>query len=88
MTESQVLDLVRAAFIIAAEMSAPTLLVALGLGLIIGFFQALTSIQETTLTFVPKMIGMGIMLWVSLDSMSLALGDFFKGPILDAIVRS
>jgi len=87
MTEGQTLDLVRQSFIVMAQMAGPTLLVSLIIGLGIGLFQALTSIQEVTLTFVPKIIGMGIMLWVSIDTMGRILGDFFKGPILDAIVK-
>ena len=46
--------------------SAPVLVVALGVGLIIAFFQALTQIQEMTLTFVPKIAAIFITIAISL----------------------
>ncbi|WP_176250957.1 MULTISPECIES: flagellar biosynthetic protein FliQ [unclassified Sulfitobacter] len=46
--------------------SAPVLVVALGVGLIIAFFQALTQIQEMTLTFVPKIAAIFVTLALSL----------------------
>ena len=63
MTEGQVLDIARDALYMIIVTSAPLLLVSLVIGLIISIFQAITSIQEQTLTFVPKMI------WVFLAMM-------------------
>ena len=59
MGEAEILSLLREFFWNAALISAPLLATALIVGLIIGLFQALTSIQEMTLTFVPKL---GVML--------------------------
>ncbi|RFB04720.1 flagellar biosynthetic protein FliQ [Parvularcula marina] len=77
MTDGQVLDLARDAVFTAALMSAPLLIAALITGLIVGLLQALTSVQELTLTFVPKV---GVMLLVfSLSAafmMNLALRLF------------
>ena len=56
MDTSTVVDLGRYALWMTALISAPLLLVALGVGLIIGIFQAATSINEMTLSFVPKLI--------------------------------
>lgn len=61
MTDAQVLDLARDAVFTAALMAAPLLIAALVTGLIVGLLQALTSVQELTLTFVPKV---GVMLLV------------------------
>lgn len=61
MSDAEILSLLREFFWTAALISAPLLAAALVIGLIIGLFQALTSIQEMTLTFVPKL---GVMLLV------------------------
>ncbi len=56
MTQGQVLDIVRDAIYNIIICSAPLLLVSLVVGLIVSIFQTVTSIQEQTLTFVPKII--------------------------------
>ena len=57
MTEGQVLDIAREAIYTIIICSAPILIISLVVGLIISIFQTVTSIQEQTLTFVPKIIG-------------------------------
>lgn len=57
MTEVEVLDISREAIFTLIKVVSPVLLVALFIGLIIGIFQALTQIQEMTLAFVPKILG-------------------------------
>ena len=81
-------DLMREALWIAARISAPMLAVALVAGVVIGLFQALTSVQEMTLTFVPKVAAMLITFWVSMSFMSEMLVDFFQGQIIPLIVGS
>ena len=56
MTEGVVLDIMRDAIYNAIINSAPMLLISLVVGLIVSVFQTVTSIQEQTLTFVPKLI--------------------------------
>ena len=56
MTEQEVMDITRTALFLIIECSAPLLLLSLVVGLIISIFQTITSIQEQTLTFVPKII--------------------------------
>ena len=56
-SESAVLDIARDAIYTIIITSAPLLLVSLIIGLIISIFQTVTSIQEQTLTFVPKILG-------------------------------
>ncbi len=58
MGEQEVLDIMRSALWVLTKVSAPLMLVALVVGLIISLFQALTQIQEMTLTFVPKILCM------------------------------
>ena len=60
MNEVIVLDISRDAIFTLLKIVSPILLVALGVGLIIGIFQALTQIQEMTLAFVPKILAVFI----------------------------
>ena len=62
MNEIEVLDISRVAVFTLLKVVTPVLLVALFVGLIIGIFQALTQIQEMTLAFVPKIIGVFVAL--------------------------
>ena len=57
MTEGQVLDIIRNSIYILLITSLPLLLVSLVIGLVISIFQTVTSIQEQTLTFIPKIVG-------------------------------
>lgn len=56
--------------------SAPVMIVALVVGLAIALFQALTQIQEATLTFVPKILAMLVTLMLMLPFMLHTLSDF------------
>mgnify|MGYP002648977597 CR=1 FL=1 len=62
MTESVVIDIARETIWTAVESSAPLLLISLIIGLIISIFQTITSIQEQTLTFVPKFLAIMLIL--------------------------
>ena len=59
-----------------ALVAAPILLAALGLGLVIGLIQAATSVNEQTLTFVPKLIVVGVSLIVFGGAILTLIGDF------------
>jgi flagellar biosynthetic protein FliQ len=56
MQESDALELTRRAILIAMQLSLPILLVSLIIGVVVSLFQAVTQIQEQTLTFVPKVV--------------------------------
>ncbi len=66
-TQGQVLDLAREAIYTIIICSSPMLVISLVVGLIISIFQTVTSIQEQTLTFVPKIIAVfvGMMIFGS-----------------------
>lgn len=85
MSEVAFYDLLRQGLWISVAMSAPMLAVALVAGLAIGLFQALTSIQEMTLTFVPKVAAMMVVFWVSMNFMTGLLVEFFNGQVLPAV---
>ncbi len=60
MNEETVLEIARQAMLVTAQLSGPILLTGLAIGLVVSVIQAATSIQEMTLTFIPKMIGVGL----------------------------
>lgn len=88
MTESEIFDTLRQGLWIAVLISAPLLMVALVAGVVVGLFQALTSIQEMTLTFVPKVGAMLIVFWVSMSFMTSTLVAFFTDRIIPLIAGS
>ena len=59
MTDTQIVELGLQAMTVAAKMCAPILLTALLIGFAISLFQSVTQIQEATLSFVPKAVGVG-----------------------------
>ena len=75
-TEGQVLDIAREALFLIIRVSAPLLLISLIIGLIISIFQTVTSIQEQTLTFVPKIIAVFLGLMLIGGWMMEQLADF------------
>ena len=85
MDETVFFDTLREGLWVATIVSAPILSVALLAGVVIGLFQALTSIQEMTLTFVPKMAAILAVFWVSMGFMSASLNDFFTQRIVPLI---
>ncbi len=62
MTPDQVLTIGQEALQLALMIGAPLLLTALVVGLVVGVFQAATQINEMTLSFIPKLLGMAAML--------------------------
>jgi flagellar biosynthesis protein FliQ len=88
MTDAAIFDVLRQGLWIAVVVSAPLLAVALIAGVVIGLFQALTSIQEMTLTFVPKVGAMLIVFWVSMSFMTSTLVSFFTDRLVPLIAGS
>lgn len=83
--EAVIYDLLRQALWVAVLMAAPLLTVALVAGLTVGLFQALTSVQEMTLTFVPKVALMLLVFWATMGFMTATLTDFFTSRIIPLI---
>jgi flagellar biosynthetic protein FliQ len=76
MTDTDVLDIAMQTMVVALKLSAPVLVTALVIGFAISLFQAMTQIQEFTLAFVPKVVGIGVALIVSGNWMLHTLVDF------------
>lgn len=62
MTENMVMELGRGALVMALMLSLPLLVVSLVIGVLVGLLQAITQVHEMTLTFVPKILGMFLVL--------------------------
>ncbi len=79
MTEQFIIHLARETFFTAILVSAPILIASAVIGLIISIFQSATSINEMTLSFVPKLIVMAIVIVIALPWMIDVLVSFAKG---------
>lgn len=69
MSEILIVDLARKAITLALMLSAPMLAVSLVIGLVVGVLQSVTSIQEQTLTYVPKLVGISVVFLIALPWM-------------------
>ncbi len=76
MNGAEVLDVGREAIWLTLQLSAPILMVGLVVGVLIGFFQALTQIQEQTLVFAPKILAVFLALLFFLPFMGSLLATF------------
>jgi flagellar biosynthesis protein FliQ len=85
MDEALFFDTLRQGLWVAVLISLPILSAALVAGVAIGLFQALTSIQELTLTFVPKLIAIVVVFWASMGFMATTLTDFLAADIVPLI---
>ncbi len=89
MSVGDAISILRAALFELLILSSPVLFLAVGIGFIISIMQAITSIQEQTLTFVPKMIGIIVLLILLGPWMGIHLMNFTESMWrqLSVIVR-
>ena len=85
MSESLFYDVLRQGLWLSVLISTPILAVALAAGLIVGLFQALTSIQEMTLTFVPKLAAIIVVFWGTMGFMTETLVSYFQNTVVPII---
>ena len=76
MTDTAVVQIGLQAMMAAAKLAAPILLTTLAVGLFIGLLQSVTQIQEATLTFVPKFLGVGVVLLIAGNWMLASMVSF------------
>ena len=86
MTEAEVLDILRQGLWIALIISTPILAVALVVGLAIGLLQALTSVQEMTLTFVPKLGAILVVFWVTMSFSGATLVRYYQDQLIPMVI--
>ncbi len=79
MTQEKAVELGSEALTVAILLAGPVLLAALVIGLIIGMFQAATQINEQTLSFVPKLAGLAVVLFLMTPWMTQVIVDFTQG---------
>lgn len=78
MTPDTVLDLGQQALQLTLLLCAPMLLVALGIGVLVGIFQAATQINEMTLSFIPKLLAMAAVMVLTGPWMLRLLTDYTR----------
>ena len=78
MTNGEVAELMYKVFIMALQLGGPVLVVSMAVGIIISILQAATQIHEQTLTFVPKLLVIAIILVFTGSNMLQSLQDFTK----------
>lgn len=85
MTSIDAIEIAQASLLLVLTIAGPMLMAALIVGVAIGLLQALTQVQEMTLTFVPKIVIAGVVLLLSLPMIGRALAAFMD-RIADIIV--
>jgi flagellar biosynthetic protein FliQ len=83
MTPETIYRVSQDAMVVAVKLTAPILLPSLAIGRIIAMFQAATQINESTLTFVPKLIIIGLVLLIMGPWMLQMFLDYFQALIRD-----
>ncbi|TKC89272.1 flagellar biosynthesis protein FliQ [Trinickia terrae] len=78
MTPESVMTLAHQAMYVALVLAAPLLLVALVVGLVVSLFQAATQINETTLSFIPKLLAVAVTLVIAGPWMLTTMLDYLR----------
>ncbi len=81
MTATDAIDIARETIIVALKLGGPVMLIALAVGLVISFLQALTQVQEMTLSFVPKMVVVLMSILLLLPFMLTTLSGFMESLV-------
>ena len=76
MSAEQVMEIMKEAMLVAFESAGPLLIISIAVGLLVAIFQAATQIHEQTLTFVPKLIVIALVLLALGSWMSKVMNEF------------
>ena len=76
MSAEQVMEIMKEAMLLAFEIAGPLLIISIAVGLLVAIFQAATQIHEQTLTFVPKLIVIALVLLALGSWMSKVMNEF------------
>lgn len=85
MDQQIIMDYGRQAIWVCLIIGAPTMIVSLIVGVAIGLLQALTQVQEMTLTFVPKIVAIFVTLFITLPFMGTELAEYTRA-LADQII--
>ena len=83
MNEGVILDIARDALMTVLTVAAPPLVIGLSVGILVSIFQTVTSIQEPTLAFVPKIVGVFVALLIFGSFMGSTLMNFVQRLLQD-----
>lgn len=86
MTTSEITDVMYQLFVLAVQLAGPVLIISMMVGIVISIIQAATQIHEQTLTFLPKLVVIGVILVINGSNMLRALQDFTR-QIFEMIAR-
>ena len=86
MTTSEITDVMYQLFVLAAQLAGPVLIISMMVGIVISIIQAATQIHEQTLTFLPQLVVIGVILVINGSNMLRALQDFTR-QIFEMIAR-
>ncbi|MEG0214737.1 MAG: flagellar biosynthetic protein FliQ [Hungatella sp.] len=78
MSNAEVMDLFYEFFVVSSRLAAPVLLVSMVVGIVISIFQAATQIHEQTVTFVPKLLVIALMLLLFGSNMLVTMQDYTR----------
>ncbi len=78
MTDASVIDIAIRTMLVSAKLSAPILIVSLAIGVGVSLLQAMTQVQEFTLTFVPKLVGVALVIALGGNWMLAELTGFTR----------
>lgn len=76
MTQGEVMEILQGGMVVALKLTAPLLIVSIAVGLVIAIFQAATQIHEQTLTFVPKLFAIALVLLLLGSWMMTVMNDY------------
>ena len=76
MDQGQIMDVFREALLVCLKLAGPMLIVSILIGLLVSIFHAATQIHEQTLTFVPKLLVIALLLLLSGQWMIMVMNDF------------
>jgi len=76
MSAEHVMEIMKEAMLVAFEIAGPLLIISIAVGLLVAIFQAATQIHEQTLTFVPKLIVIALVLLALGSWMSKVMNEF------------
>ena len=85
-TTSEITDVMYQLFVLAVQLAGPVLIISMVVGIVISIIQAATQIHEQTLTFLPKLVVIGVILVINGSNMLRAMQDFTK-QIFEMIAR-
>lgn len=86
MTTAEITDIMYQLFVLAVQLVGPVLLISMVVGIVISIIQAATQIHEQTLTFLPKLLVIGVILLLNGSNMLRAMQDFTR-QIFDMIAE-